>query len=270
MKIGFLGGGNMAAAMIGGLHEGHAITVAEPDGEKGAALAKRYGVTAETAPAALFACEVIVLAVKPQQLRAALAGWPRLRPEQLVISVVAGVRAADIARWLGQGEKPHAAIVRCMPNTPALVGAGITGLFALPAVSAAQRAATDAILGAVGRTVWVDDEAQIDAVTAISGSGPAYVFLCMEALETAARDLGLTADTARQLALHTFFGAARLALGAEADPAELRARVTSKGGTTERGLAALEAAGLREAFRKAARDARARAAEMGELFGKEA
>ena len=120
MKIGFLGGGNMAAAMIGGLHQGPAIVVVEPDTAKGAALAEHYGVATEIAPAALFACDVIVLAVKPQQLRAALSGWPALRPEQLVISVAAGVRAADIGRWLGG----HAAIVRCMPNTPALVGAG--------------------------------------------------------------------------------------------------------------------------------------------------
>ena len=265
MKIGFLGGGNMAAAMIGGLHQAHTIVVVEPDAAKGAALAERYGIATETAPTALFDCEVIVLAVKPQQLRAALSGWPALRPEQLVISVAAGVRAADIARWLGG----HPAIVRCMPNTPALVGAGITGLFSLPGVSSAQRTAADTILGAVGPVVWVDAEAQIDAVTAISGSGPAYVFLCIEALEAAARDLGLAADTARQLALHTFLGAARLAVEDGSDPAELRARVTSKGGTTERGVAALEAADVRAAFRQAARDAAARANEMGDLFGKE-
>ena len=265
MKIGFLGGGNMAAAMIGGLHARHDIVVVEPDAAKGTALAERYGIATETVPAALFDCEVIVLAVKPQQLHGALSGWPILRPDQLIISVAAGIRAADIARWLGG----HLAIVRCMPNTPALVGAGITGLFALPGVSAPQRAAADTILGAVGQVVWVDPEAQIDAVTAISGSGPAYVFVCIEALEVAARELGLAADTARQLALHTFLGAARLAVEDGSDPAELRARVTSKGGTTERGVAALEAANLRGAFQKAAQDAAARAAEMGDLFGKE-
>ena len=265
MKIGFLGGGNMAAAMIGGLHGRHGIVVVEPDGGKGAQLAQRYDVTHETTPAHLFDCEVIVLAVKPQQLREALAAWPPLRANQLVISIAAGVRAGDIRRWLNG----HPAIVRCMPNTPALIGAGISGLYAMPEVSVEQREVTTHILGAVGAVTWVADEAEIDAVTAISGSGPAYAFLCMEALEAAACDLGLTADTARQLALHTFLGAARLAVEDGGDPAELRARVTSKGGTTERGIAALESAGLRTAFLKAARDAAARAAEMGDLFGKD-
>lgn len=266
MKIGFLGGGNMAAAMIGGLYRGHEIVVVEPDAAKGAALAVRYGVTSEIAPVQLVTCEVIVLAVKPQQLRAALAGWPPLRPEQLIISVAAGVRAGDISRWLSG----HTAIVRCMPNTPALVGAGMTGLYALASVTATQRAAADAVLASVGQVVWVETEAQIDAVTAISGSGPAYVFLCIEALQAAARDLGLAAETAQQLAVQTFYGAAKLAVDYREEVADLRARVTSKGGTTERGVAALEAAGIRAAFGQAARDANARAAEMGDLFGKEA
>ncbi len=266
MKIGFLGGGNMAAAMIGGLHGQHGIVVVEPDGDKGAQLAQRYGVLHETAPAQLFECAVIVLAVKPQQLREALAGWPTLRPDQLVISIAAGVRAGDIRRWLNG----HPAIVRCMPNTPALIGAGVSGLFAMPEVSSDQREVTAHIMSATGQVVWVADEAGIDAVTAISGSGPTYVFLCMEALEAAACDLGLAPDTARQLALHTFLGAARLAAEDGSAPAELRARVTSKGGTTERGIAALETAGLRGAFLQAARDAAARAAEMGDQFGKDA
>jgi pyrroline-5-carboxylate reductase len=266
MKIGFLGGGNMAAALIGGLHGRHDIVVVEPDADKGAQLVQRYGVSHETAPAGLWDCDVIVLAVKPQQLRAALAGWPRLRPEQLVISVAAGIRAGDISRWL-QG---HAALVRCMPNTPALIGAGISGLFAMPEVTTSQREVTAHILAAAGAVVWVDDEAGIDAVTAISGSGPAYVFLCMEALEAAARERGLATGTARQLALHTFLGAARLAAEDGSEPAELRARVTSKGGTTERGIAALEAAHIRAAFAAAVKAAAERAAEMADLFGKDA
>jgi pyrroline-5-carboxylate reductase len=173
------------------------------------------------------------------------------------------VRAADISRWL-QG---HAAVARAMPNTPALVGAGATGLYALPGVSREQRDWADRIMGAVGTVVWVAEEALIDAVTAISGSGPAYVFYFIEALEQAGIDLGLAADTARQLALQTFLGAATLAVKDGTSPAVLRARVTSKGGTTERGIQALEDGGVRAAILQAARAAAQRAHEMGELFG---
>lgn len=269
MKLGFIGGGNMAAALIGGLlQKGFAaegIIVAEPVAERRAWLAREFAVVVEESAAEALRADVVVLAVKPQQLHAALSLLPALGAEQLVVSIAAGVRAADISRWLGN----HAAVIRAMPNTPALVGAGITGLYALPGVSPTQKAQAARLMEAVGSVVWVDTEAQIDAVTAISGSGPAYVFLFIEALEKAATDLGLSAETAHQLSLHTFLGASALAIRDKASPAELRARVTSKGGTTERGLLALEEGGVPYAIALAARAAAERAAEMGDLFGKD-
>ncbi len=268
MNLGFLGGGNMAAAMIGGLlQKGFAaadIHVAETSPERCAWLLHEFGVTAQANVDAVVAAEVIVLAVKPQQLSDILRAFPPLKPEQLVLSIAAGVRAEDISRWLGG----HPAVVRAMPNTPALVGAGIAGLFALPGVSDPQKAQASRLLEAVGRAVWVQEEAQIDAVTAISGSGPAYVFYFIEALEQAGIDLGLPADTARLLTLQTFFGAAALAIKDQSPPAALRARVTSKGGTTERGIMALEEGGVGYAIGLAARAAAERAAEMGDLLGK--
>lgn len=269
MKLSFIGGGNMAAAMIGGLlrkdFPASDIVVAEALAERRAWLSGEFAVAVEESAADSLTADVIVLAVKPQQLHQALAGWPALRADQLVVSIAAGVRAGDISRWL----RGHPAVIRAMPNTPALVGAGITGLFALPGVSQAQRHAAGRVLEAVGPVVWVAREALIDAVTAISGSGPAYVFLFIEALERAARDLGLDADTARQLTLHTFLGASALAIKETVGPAELRARVTSKGGTTERGIQALEEGGVPYAIALATRAAAERAAEMGDLFGRD-
>jgi pyrroline-5-carboxylate reductase len=267
MKLGFIGGGNMAAAIIGGLlKKGFAaqdITVAEPAEPRRAWLTRELGVQVEESAAAALAADVVILAVKPQQLAGALAAVPPLRASQLVLSVAAGVRAADISRWL-QG---HAAVVRAMPNTPALVGLGATGLYGLPATSAEQRAQAHQIMEAVGLVVWVEEEAQIDAVTAISGSGPAYVFYFIEALEQAGIDLGLAPETARQLTLQTFLGAASLAVADTAPPAELRARVTSKGGTTEQGILALERADVKAAIRQAAQAAAARAVAMGDELG---
>ena len=268
MKLGFIGGGNMAAAMIGGmLQKGFAasdIVVAETSPERCSWLTREFGVVAQPDAEATLSAEVIILAVKPQQLAEVLRALPPLKPEQLVLSIAAGVRAEDIARWLGG----HTAVVRAMPNTPALVGAGIAGLFALPGVSELQKSHANRILEAVSRAVWVDQEAQIDAVTAISGSGPAYVFFFIEALEQAGIELGLTPETARLLTLQTFFGAAALAIKDQSAPAELRARVTSKGGTTERGILALEEGGVAYAIGLAARAAAERAAEMGDLLGK--
>jgi pyrroline-5-carboxylate reductase len=268
MKLGFIGGGNMAAAIVGGLlRKGFMagdITVAEPIAERRAWLTQEFGVGVEESAATCLDADVIVLAVKPQHLKEALSALPTLQARQLVLSVAAGVRAADISRWL----KGHAAVVRAMPNTPALVGEGATGLFGLPGTSAAQRGWASQIMEAVGMVVWVDEESQIDAVTALSGSGPAYVFYFIEALEKAGIELGLTPQVARQLTLQTFLGAATLAMGDPADPAELRARVTSKGGTTERGIQALMEGGVQAAILQAVRAAAERAREMGEQLGK--
>ena len=268
MKLGFIGGGNMAAAMIGGLlRKGFAaanIDVAETNPERRDWLRREYAVATHEQISAICAADVIVLAVKPQQLSEILRALPPLKPEQLVLSIAAGVRALDISRWLGG----HLAVVRAMPNTPALIGAGIAGLFALPDVTQAQQAQASSILEAVGSVVWLTHEAQIDSVTAISGSGPAYVFYFIEALEQAGIDLGLPAETARLITLQTFFGSAALAIKDQSPPAELRARVTSKGGTTERGILALEEGGVAYAIGLAARAAAERAVEMGDLLGK--
>lgn len=269
MKLGFIGGGNMAAAMIGGLLQtdfpAGDITVVEPAAARRDWLVGEFAVAVEASAQVATQADVVILAVKPQQLREVLQALPALRPDQLVVSIAAGVRAGDISRWLNG----HAAVIRAMPNTPALVGAGMTGLFAMPGVSEAQKTQAARVMAAVGSLVWVETEAAIDAVTAISGSGPAYVFLFIEALEQAGIELGLSAETARALSLSTFFGAATLALRGDTPPAELRARVTSKGGTTERGLLALEAGQVRAAISQAAQAAAARAAEMGDLFGKD-
>jgi pyrroline-5-carboxylate reductase len=267
MKLGFIGGGNMAAAIVGGLlHKGFQapdITAAEPVGERRAWLAREFGIGVEESAVDCLSADVIVLAVKPQQLKEVLEPLPALDARQLVLSVAAGVRAADISRWL----KGHAAVARAMPNTPALVGEGATGLFGLSSVSMEQRDWASRVMEAVGTVVWVEDEALIDAVTAISGSGPAYVFYFIEALEQAGIELGLPAETARQLVLQTFLGASALAMKEAAPPAELRARVTSKGGTTERGIQALVDGGVHAAILQAARAAAKRAREMGDILG---
>ncbi|HNA30583.1 MAG TPA: pyrroline-5-carboxylate reductase [Thiobacillaceae bacterium] len=269
MKIGFIGGGNMAAAMIGGMlkkgFEPVAIRVAEPVAERRAWLAGEFGVLVEESAADCLDADVLVLAVKPQQLSALLRGLPPLKSGCLVLSIAAGVRATDIARWLGG----HGAVARAMPNTPALVGEGITGLYALPGVGASQRDQATRVLEAVGQVVWVDTEAGIDLVTAISGSGPAYVFYFIEALEQAGVALGLPAETARQLTLRTFLGASTLAVQDAASPTELRARVTSKGGTTERGILALEEGGVKDAIARAAQAAAERARELGDILGRD-
>jgi pyrroline-5-carboxylate reductase len=271
MKITFVGGGNMAQAIIGGLtRSGFAaadIAVVEPVPQQRERLAAEFGVAARAAPAAAGPLAgLVVMAVKPQQMRAAAEALaPLLGADTLVLSIAAGIRLTDLARWLGG----HRLLARCMPNTPALIGAGMTAAYALPAVSAAQRAAADQVLAAMGKSVWLDSEALLDPVTAVSGSGPAYVFYFIEALEAAARELGLAPEHARQLALETFLGAAKLAAGSADEPAALRARVTSKGGTTEAALAALEASGVKAAIIRAVRAANARSVELGAQLGKD-
>ncbi len=270
MNLLFIGGGNMAAAIIGGLvaTDWPAATIHVVDVMPDAldSLKKRFGVATSTDAASTAAsADCIVLAVKPQHLRAAAQALAPALRGQMVISIAAGIRCHDLARWLG----PQAHIVRAMPNTPALVAAGISGLYAMPGVSAAQRQDAERILGAVGATFWVGEEPELDAVTAVSGSGPAYVFYFMEALEQAALELGLSPEVARQSTLATFAGAVKLAAADDAGPATLRARVTSKGGTTERAVGVLDDAAVRAAFVRAVRAAAARAAEMGEMLGKD-
>ena len=274
MKITFLGGGNMATALIGGMiergFEAAAIQVVELGAAARAALVQRFGVRAiEAADDAAIACEVLVLAVKPQQMKAALAPFAGRLQQQLVISIAAGLRVDALGRWLGSPGAPHTRLVRCMPNTPALIGAGVTGLYAHPAVDAAGRDAAERILAAVGSTVWAGSEAQMDAVTAISGSGPAYVFHFIEALEAAGRSLGFDEADARRLAIDTALGAAKLAASSEDSPALLRQKVTSRGGTTEAALASLAAAGWHDALIEAVRAAAARGRALGDELGKD-
>ena len=270
LKIAFIGGGNMAAALIAGLAgkltPGANIHVVDPNAAALDALRARFGVTvAPAADAALAGSDVIVLAVKPQSMREVAA---QLLPflsggKALLLSIAAGIRAADLSRWLGG----YGAIVRCMPNTPALIGMGITGMVASAGVSAAQRDAADAILQAVGSTVWLDDEAKIDPVTALSGSGPAYVFYFIEAMQQAAAELGLTAEQGTQLALATFVGASQLAAQSTEAVALLRERVTSKGGTTYAALSSMEQGGVKAAIVAAVKAAALRGKEMGDELG---
>lgn len=270
MNILFIGGGNMAAAIIGGLKAKgwpataiHAVDVL-PEALK--RLEQQFGIrTSPDAVAAARDADCIVLAVKPQQLRDVARSLTPVIGTQLIISIAAGIRGGDLARWLG----PAARIVRAMPNTPALVSAGVTGLYALPGVSDTQRQDAERILGAVGSTFWITEERDLDAVTAVSGSGPAYVFYFIEALEAAARELGLPAAAARQSALATFAGAVKLAIEDGSDPATLRARVTSKGGTTERAIGMLDDSAVKAAFMRAVRGAAERAAELGDELGKD-
>jgi pyrroline-5-carboxylate reductase len=271
MKIAFIGGGNMAAALIGGLiKRGVAaadLYAIDPNEDARTRNRQQFGIaTGAAADAALASFDAIVLAVKPQVARdVAAALSAHLSARQLVISIVAGIRAADLSRWLNG----HARIVRTMPNTPALIGMGVAGLVALDGVDDAGRALASQVLGAVGQTVWFDDEAKIDAVTAISGSGPAYVFYFIEALQEAARQLGMDDAQARALAVATFTGAAQLAAQSDEPPSVLRERVTSKGGTTAAALAAFDAHHVKDAIVRGALAADARAKEMGEQFGKQ-
>jgi pyrroline-5-carboxylate reductase len=271
MRIVFVGAGNMASALIGGLIArgtvSSDITIIDTSPAQREGVCSRFGVREAAGPreAGLTGDEMIVLAVKPQQMRdAATALAPFLRG-QLVVSVAAGIRIADLSRWLGA----HTRIVRAMPNTPALIGLGVTGLAAHPAVVKVDRDAAEQALNAVGATVWVDDDALIDVVTAVSGSGPAYVFLFIEALESAAIQLGLSAAQARTLVLGTVTGAAQLAERSPETPAVLRERVTSKGGTTAAALSCLEAADFRSLMARAVSAARQRGAELGDEFGRD-
>ncbi|HTH77314.1 MAG TPA: pyrroline-5-carboxylate reductase [Trinickia sp.] len=270
MKIAFIGGGNMAAALIGGLIKRgvapadlYAIDVNEDARTRTQA---QFGIaTGAQADETLRGFDAIVLAVKPQVLKTVASDLAPHLSTQLVVSIAAGIRGADLSRWLGN----YTRVVRAMPNTPALIGQGVTGLVALEGVDEAGRNLVSDVLGAVGTTVWFDNEAKIDAVTAISGSGPAYVFYFIEAMQEAARSLGLSEAEGRALALGTFAGAAQLAVQSDESPAVLRERVTSKGGTTAAALAAFDAQGVKAAIVKGVLAADARAKEMGDELGRQ-
>jgi len=274
MKITFLGGGNMATALIGGLrkqgYSAAAMQVVEPLEENREKLTRAFGVRCcATMDAAALNCEILVLAVKPQQIREALAPltgqFKGLLKEQLVVSIAAGLRMTDISRWLGGYRK----LVRSMPNLPAVIGAGISGLYADPAVDHEGRDMAEKILKAVGHTLWIADEAQMDAVTAVSGSGPAYIFYFIEALQQSAQALGFDAAAARKLAIETFVGAARMAEQSQESFSELRQRVTSKGGTTEAALNSFENDGVGAAIIRGVEAAAVRGRELGDEMGKD-
>ncbi len=270
MNVGFVGGGNMARSLVGGLvargHDRAAIAVAEPQAALREALAHDFGVACGEDNAAVAArSDVVVLAVKPQVMKSVCAALaPALAVRRpLVLSIAAGVRIAQFERWLGR-EQP---VVRAMPNTPALIGAGVSGLIANAAASTAQRDAARYVLEAAGRAVFIDDEALMDVVTAVSGSGPAYFFLLIEALEAAAVARGLPPEVARTLTIETAFGAARMARESGDPPAALRERVTSPGGTTAAALECFAAGGLRELVDRAVERATVRGAELSAALG---
>ncbi|HSD15976.1 MAG TPA: pyrroline-5-carboxylate reductase [Thermomonas sp.] len=263
--IAFIGGGNMARSLIGGLvargHDPATIHVAEPVQVLRDALSADFGVVVfESGAQAVEGTSTWVLATKPQVLRTACESLATqaqsARP--LVISIAAGITAAQLERWLGG----DIAVVRTMPNTPALLGAGVTGLFASERVDAIGRGFAESLLAAAGKTVWIEDESRMDAVTAVSGSGPAYVFLLAEAMVDAGIKEGLTAEAARTLALQTVLGAARMLTESDADAAELRRRVTSPNGTTQAAIETFEAGGLRALVADAIHAARVRGAEL--------
>jgi pyrroline-5-carboxylate reductase len=276
MNTTFIGGGNMATALIGSLiargEAAAAFRVVEPSPEARNRVVDAFPglvLFERSCPDAVSGAAVVVLAVKPQQMRAAasaLAADLGAAGTPVVLTIAAGIRIADLSRWLGG----YPRIVRAMPNTPALIGRGISGVYSAPAVDAAGRANALAVLEAAGGVVWVDAEERLDAITAVSGSGPAYVFYFIEALEEAARAQGFGPADARRLAYATFAGAIALAERSAQEPAVLRAQVTSKGGTTEAALAAMQAAGVKSAIVAGVDAAATRARALGDVFGRDA
>jgi pyrroline-5-carboxylate reductase len=265
--LAFIGGGNMASAIIGGLvasgRSGASILVVEPLAAQRERLHSEHGVTAiAAADASLASAALVVWAVKPQLFKEAAAPAGAHIGRALQLSVMAGIRSDAIAAAARTDR-----VVRAMPNTPALIGQGIAGLYARDAVTATDRALVEKVLASTGQTLWVERETDLDAVTALSGSGPAYVFYLVEAMMQAATEMGLPSEQGRQLALTTLAGAAELARRSSDPPELLRERVTSKGGTTHAALTALEAAGVKAAFVKALKAAQVRAKELGDEFG---
>jgi len=268
-RIAFIGAGNMAASLIGGLRakglDASQIRASDPGTETRAKVAAEHGIEvfADNADAIRDA-DVVVLAVKPQAMKAVCeAIRPSLKPNQLVVSIAAGITCASMNNWLGA--QP---IVRCMPNTPALLRQGVSGLYATAEVNADQRQQAQELLSAVGIALWLNEEQQLDAVTAVSGSGPAYFFLMIEAMTAAGVKLGLPADIAAQLTLQTALGAAHMAVASDVDAAELRRRVTSPAGTTEAAIKSFQAGGFEALVETALGAAAHRSAEMAEQLGR--
>ncbi len=265
--ITFIGGGNMASAIIGGLLKqgmsAKQIDVVEPYTEARDKLRAQFGIAALSEPGpAVAKASLVVWAVKPQTFKEAAQQAGAHTRHALHLSVAAGIRSDSIAGWLGTER-----IVRAMPNTPALVGKGMTALFGRPAVSAEDRLAVEQVIATTGQSLWVDDEVQLDAVTALSGSGPAYVFFFIEAMVQAGTEMGLTREQAHQLAVGTFVGASELARASDESPEVLRQRVTSKGGTTYAAITSMEQSHMKAHFIQALQAARHRARELGDEFG---
>ena len=266
--IAFIGGGNMASAIIGGLlKQGMTpgqILVVEPFDEARTKLQEQFGIAALSAPDATLAhAGLVVWAVKPQTFKDAAQQTKAFTANALHLSVAAGIRSDSIAAWLGTER-----IIRCMPNTPALIGKGMTALFPRDGVSDADRQWAGEVIATTGQFLWLEREEQLDAVTALSGSGPAYMFYFMEAMTAAGAEMGLPAAQAHQLAVATFIGAGELAQASTETPEVLRQRVTSKGGTTYAAITSMDDSGIKASFVKALHAARDRAQEMGDEFGK--
>ena len=271
-RIAFIGGGNMAASLIGGLRAqglpASAICASDPGADRRTELHDAHGIdTFADNAQAVAGADVVVLAVKPQVMQTVCRDLaPHLQASQLIVSIAAGITCASLQQWLG-ADTPRA-IVRCMPNTPALLRQGVSGLFANAAVSDEQKRQAEQLLSAVGLALWLDREELIDAVTAVSGRGPAYFFLLIEAMTAAGEQLGLPRDTAAELTLHTALGAARMACESDVEAAELRRRVTSPNGTTEAAIKAFQAGGLEALVQQAMDAAARRSAELAEQLGK--
>lgn len=266
--IAFVGAGNMAASLIGGLRAqgvpADAIRASEPGAEQRGRLHQQHGIALFSDNVeAIEGADLIVLAVKPQVMKTVCLDLaPHLTANQVIVSIAAGISCASLEKWLGER-----AVVRCMPNTPALLRQGVSGLFANPRVSPEQKAQAEQVLSAVGLALWLDDEAQLDAVTAVSGSGPAYFFLLIEAMTAAGENLGLPRETAAQLSIQTALGAARMASESDVDAAELRRRVTSPNGTTEAAIKTFQAGGFEALVQQALNAAANRSTELAEQLG---
>ena len=267
-NIGFIGGGNMAASLIGGLinagYYADNMMVSEPDEARLQTLKEQFNVNISLDNNQTLNCEIIILSVKPQLLNTVCQQLDHSKiNNSLFISIAAGVKSTDINRWLNNNQ----AIVRCMPNTPALLQCGATGLFANELVTDSQKQQAEKIMQAVGIAIWVDSEEQLNAVTAVSGSGPAYFFLMMEAMQQAGEKLGLTADVTQQLVLQTALGAARMAIESDSSPAELRQKVTSRGGTTEQAILSLQSANYQQIVLDALTAANNRSISLADELG---